>query len=53
MGMIVLVDGIEGARSIAMMDDRQEALLNRFYPALYVLCAHTSIPCCRCRTRSP
>lgn len=31
-GMIVLVDGIEGARSIAMMDDRQEALLNRFWP---------------------
>lgn len=31
-GMIVLTDGIEGARSIAVMDDRQEALLNRFWP---------------------
>jgi L-threonylcarbamoyladenylate synthase len=31
-GMIVLTGGIQGARSIAVMDGRQEALLKRFWP---------------------
>ncbi len=31
-GMIVLVDGIEDARSVSMMDARQETLLERLWP---------------------